>query len=107
MAAVFDAHYRRLKTLGRPIVVVGDHRITETVNEVGLRISRREGTLRMTKPKSDSSGNSQPTYPDLRPGISLLNRPLCLKNSPRSARGTGCMLETQMHLFHSPCALRD
>jgi DNA-binding LacI/PurR family transcriptional regulator len=37
MGAVCDAHYRRLKTLGKPIVVVGDHRITETVNEVGCK----------------------------------------------------------------------
>jgi len=37
MGAVLDAHYRRLKTLGKPIVVAGDHRIIETVNEVGYK----------------------------------------------------------------------
>lgn len=35
MGEVTDAHHRLLKGLGIPIVVVGDHRISERVNQVG------------------------------------------------------------------------
>jgi LacI family transcriptional regulator len=37
MGAVGDAHYRLVKKPGKPIVVVGDHRIEETVNEVASK----------------------------------------------------------------------
>jgi len=34
MGAIREAHYRLLKRLARPIMIVGDHRVEETVNEV-------------------------------------------------------------------------